>query len=112
MRGFGPIVQCCVITPTVSMPIGFLGIDAGGTRCRARLVSGRGEVIGEGAAGPANTGIGLERLFHTLVDVSEQAVRAAGLAPADLGRVAAGIGIAGMSRPGAMEKLRDGGLPF
>jgi glucosamine kinase len=94
------------------MPIGFLGIDAGGTQCRARLVSSRGEVIGEGAGGPANTLVGIERLRHTLVDVSEQAVQAAGLAPADLRRISAALGIAGMSRPGAMEKLLDANLPF
>jgi glucosamine kinase len=94
------------------MRIGFLGIDAGGTHCRARLISNTGEVIGEGEAGPANTRIGIELLHQTLLDVSEQAAKDAGLKLADLGRVAAGLGIAGISRPGAMGQLREAGLPF
>jgi glucosamine kinase len=93
-------------------PLGFLGIDAGGTHCRARLISDRSEVIGEGKAGPANTRIGFERLREVLIDVSEQAVHAAGLPPADLGRIAAALGIAGISRPGAVEKLLELDLPF
>lgn len=94
------------------MPLRFLGIDAGGTHCRARLISGRGEVIGEGKSGPANTRIGFERLREVLVDVSEQAAHAAGLTPSDLGRIAAALGIAGISRPGAKEALLALGLPF
>jgi glucosamine kinase len=93
-------------------PLGFLGIDAGGTHCRARLIANSGELLGEGYAGPANTRIGLERLREVLTDVSEQAVRAAKLSPADLKQIAAAFGIAGISRPGAMEKLQELGLPF
>ena len=94
------------------MPLGFLGIDAGGTHCRARLISDRGEAIGEGKGGPANTRIGLERLHDVLVDVSNQAIHAAGLTQSDLGRVAAALGIAGISRPGAKDALLALGLPF
>jgi glucosamine kinase len=94
------------------MEIGFLGIDAGGTRCRARLISSTGEVIGQGEAGPANTGIGIDQLHRTLLDVSDQAAQAAGLKIADLRRVAAGLGIAGISRPGALDQLRGLNLPF
>jgi len=94
------------------MPLGFLGIDAGGTHCRARLISDKGEVIGDGNAGPANTRIGFGPLREVLLDVSEQAVRAAGLPPVKLGRIAAALGVAGISRPGAMEKLLQLDLPF
>jgi len=94
------------------MDFGFIGIDAGGTHCRARLVSNTGEVIGEGEGGPANTRIGIDRLHQTLLDVSLQAAKAAGLKAVDLNRVAAGLGIAGISRPGAMEQLRALNLPF
>ena len=94
------------------MPQGFLGIDAGGTHCRARLVSAAGQVIGEGRGGPANTRIGIARLRETLIAVSEQAVRAAGLPASALGEIAAGLGIAGISRAGSVEQLRDAGLPY
>ena len=34
------------------MPDLFLGIDAGGTNCRARLVDAAGRLLGTGRAGP------------------------------------------------------------
>ena len=36
----------------------FIGVDAGGTRCRARLVDQAGTVLGEGQGGPANIRLG------------------------------------------------------
>ena len=41
----------------------FLGIDGGGTRCRARLCDDAGRTLGEGTAGAANVRLGLERAF-------------------------------------------------
>ena len=38
----------------------YLGIDAGGTRTTARLVSDSGETLGVGEAGPGNTRVGVE----------------------------------------------------
>lgn len=87
------------------MQTGFLGIDAGGTHCRARLISVDGQVIGRGDAGPANTRIGMEQLRLTLIDVTQQAAREAGYDATDLRRVSAGFGIAGISRAGAREEL-------
>ena len=40
-----------------------LGVDGGGTRCRARLATPAGDVLGEGAGGPANIRFGLEESF-------------------------------------------------
>ncbi|MBI4724482.1 MAG: N-acetylglucosamine kinase, partial [Rhodomicrobium sp.] len=45
-----------------------LGIDGGGTRCRARLCTMSGAVIGEGVAGPANIRLGLEESFAAVLD--------------------------------------------
>ena len=39
----------------------YLGIDAGGTHTRARLVSGEGRILGIGEGGPANTPSGLSQ---------------------------------------------------
>ena len=38
----------------------FLGVDGGGTQCRARLADRAGRILGEGIAGPANIRLGLE----------------------------------------------------
>ena len=90
----------------------YLGVDAGGSNCRARLVKSDGTVIGTGATGPANARIGMEKLHATLLDVSEQAIRAAGLGPGEVARIRAGMGIAGISRPGVREELEALAFPF
>lgn len=83
----------------------YLGIDAGGSTCRARLADGQGRVLGTGLAGPANTRIGLDALRAALEDVTAQAFAAAGLGPDARAATAAGMGIAGLSRPGALDAL-------
>ncbi|ONF96216.1 Glucosamine kinase GspK [Sphingomonas jeddahensis] len=84
----------------------YLGVDAGGSHCRARLVDDTGLVIGTGHAGPANTRIGMDRLRSVLDDVIGKALEEAGLAPDARGQIVAGMGIAGLSRPGSAEALR------
>ena len=37
----------------------YLGIDGGGSTCRARLSDAQGSVVGEGFAGPANFRLGV-----------------------------------------------------
>lgn len=76
----------------------YLGIDAGGSNCRARLVDASGRVVGIGQAGAANAGIGVDALRAVLADVIEQA--AATLSPAERAQVRVGMGIAGIRRPG------------
>ncbi|KQS02984.1 ATPase [Sphingomonas sp. Leaf357] len=88
----------------------YLGIDAGGSHCRARIVDAAGRVIGTGATGPANARIGVEALRAVLDIAIGEALKAAGLDEAALGQVHVGIGIAGISRPGVRDALA--GLPF
>lgn len=90
----------------------FIGVDAGGSHGRARLVDSTGSVIGTGEAGSANARIGLEALRAILLDVAGQAVRAAGLDPTEAASVRAGFGVAGMSRPGLREALSAMPMPF
>lgn len=90
----------------------YLGIDAGGSNCRARLIAADGTVIGTGQGGTANARIGLEALYETLRAVSEQATTAAGLSTEQVATIRAGMGIAGISRPGVRDALRDFAFPF
>ncbi|KAB7647939.1 BadF/BadG/BcrA/BcrD ATPase family protein [Polymorphobacter fuscus] len=90
----------------------FLGIDAGGSNCRARLIDADGVVIGTGQGGPANARIGIEPLHAALRDVADQAVAAAGLSAAEMATIRAGMGIAGISRPGVRAALADLAFPF
>ncbi len=90
----------------------YLGVDAGGSHCRARLTDVAGKVLGSGESGPANARIGLDKLRATLMEACDLALTQAGLA-ADAGpRISAGLGIAGISRPGVREALNTLELPF
>lgn len=94
------------------MTVLFLGVDAGGSHCRARLCDSAGEVLGAAEAGPANARIGMEKLRTTLMEACAGAFAAAGLGAGDLSRAKAGFGIAGISRPGIREGLNALDLPF
>lgn len=90
----------------------YIGVDAGGSHCRSRLIDADGTVLGTGETGPANARIGMERLHDALAEVTRQATQAAGLGEADLAQTHAGFGIAGISRPGVQEALQAFAFPF
>ncbi len=90
----------------------FLGVDGGGTRCRARLETDDGRVLGRGLAGPASMRFGLEIARQSILAATEQALKEAGLPIQELGRVYAGIGLAGTGQPGAREALESWRHPF
>ena len=59
----------------------FVGVDGGGTGCRARIEDAEGRLLGTGIAGPAALRIGIDR---ALAEVERPAVprsRKPGLAP-------------------------------
>jgi glucosamine kinase len=87
-------------------------MDAGGTHTRARLVSAKGEVLGTGKAGAANTPAGLPHALQALEDAWSMAVAEAGLGENDLGSIHTGIGLAGLNRRGFLDGLKAYGFPF
>lgn len=90
----------------------YLGIDAGGSHTRARLVRADGAVVGAGEAGPANARIGLDDALQEVADASLQAMAEAGLSEADFGKLRAGLGIAGLNRRGVLPGLQEHDFPF
>ncbi|QIG80182.1 BadF/BadG/BcrA/BcrD ATPase family protein [Stakelama tenebrarum] len=90
----------------------YLGIDAGGSNCRARLAAEDGTVLGTGSGGSANTRIGFPELYATLSETAYQAIRQARLDDTQIAEVHAGIGVAGYGRQGASEALRAFDFPF
>lgn len=84
----------------------FLGIDGGGTGCRAAACDAAGRVLGMGAAGPANVNTDTETTRLNVMDAARQA-----LAGQDPTRVCAVLGLAGANVRAAAEALRAG-LPF
>lgn len=73
----------------------FIGIDGGGTHCRARIRDAGGRLLGEGIGGPANARLGAALAMKSVVESASAAAAAAGLAEAELARCAAGLGLAG-----------------
>lgn len=90
----------------------YLGIDAGGTRCRARLVDGAGKVLGEGESGPANLRIGTAQVRGRILAAAASAAEAAGLTQDVLSRTSAAAGIAGTLSEAMRKELAALDWPF
>src|SRR3954464_5088034 len=90
----------------------YLGIDGGGTRCRARIEDKNGRPLGESDSGPATTRIGVEKTWRSIMEATEAAAAKAGLARADFARMHAAIGLAGLGRRGAEAALNKITHPF
>lgn len=90
----------------------FLGLDAGGTACRARLVDTSGLVFGEGHAGPGQARLGVEASFEAMLTAAREAWRAAGLGPFDFARLHVGAGVAGIERIGVADTFAARPHPF
>ncbi|MER8714701.1 N-acetylglucosamine kinase [Mesorhizobium sp. M1295] len=84
----------------------FLGVDGGGTGCRARIEDEAGTVLGQGLSGPATTRLGIEAAWASIAKAFGAAIEEAGFAAVEIARIRAGIGLAGIGRKGALEAFR------
>lgn len=84
----------------------YLGLDGGGSGCRARAWDASGIVIGEGMAGPANIMTDLEEALSAILAAGAEA-----LGGHDPRRVSACLGLAGASQPDKRDQLA-GLLPY
>jgi glucosamine kinase len=83
----------------VNTKVLLLGIDGGGTSCRARLCAYSGQILGEATAGPANLRLGLEQTFSEILRAATDCLSRAGLPRSSLGKVVACLALAGASEP-------------
>lgn len=97
--------------PQCGVPL-FIGVDGGGTGCRARIEDAEGRVLGTGIAGPAAVRLGIDKSMAALKSACLAAVAEAGLPPEALGSMDAGIGLAGIGRKGALEQIVAQPHPF
>ncbi|WP_181703939.1 BadF/BadG/BcrA/BcrD ATPase family protein [Chthonobacter albigriseus] len=89
-----------------------LGIDGGGTGCRARLTDADGRVLGEATGGPANVNTDFAGAISSILDVAAAAFAAADLRPGEMARARAGFGLAGANAARAAERLPAHPFPF
>jgi glucosamine kinase len=90
----------------------YIGVNGGGTNCRARIEDAEGRLLGWGAAGPAATRVGAVRSMQAVRRASMAAAIDAGLPPIALAQTSAGVGLAGIDRKGALEALLRRPHPF
>lgn len=90
----------------------FLGVDGGGSRCRARLETAEGVRLGEGVSGPATMRLGLDAALASIMDATRMALAQAKLGESALAHTCAGIGLAGTGHEGARAALESWRHPF
>src|SRR5215475_13005740 len=98
-------MRCCRM---VSMQSGTLlvGIDGGGTRCRARLCAASGARLADAVTGPANIRLGFKLAMIAVMSAIEQCLDQAGLSRRDLDRITACLALAGASEPTQLTMAR------
>ena len=90
----------------------FVGIDGGGTGCRARIEDAAGCLLGTGIAGPAALRLGVDRALTEVEKACRAALVEAGLDANALGSMHAAVGLAGIGRKGVHEQLTARPHPF
>ncbi len=88
-----------------------LGVDGGGTQCRARLCDGSGTVLGEGTAGPANIRLGVDDSMRAVLDATGQCLAEARLS-FDSRPIIACLALAGATEPVELEAMESYRHPF
>jgi glucosamine kinase len=87
----------------------FLGIDGGGSRCRARIRDSTGLGISEAEGGPSNIYQDLPSALATIVATAAQAAERAGV---KLQELHAGLGLAGFITSVAADRIAAADFPF
>lgn len=90
----------------------YLGIDGGGSKCRALLVSDDMQVLGEGIAGPGNPVRGMDIATASIIDATKQALLCAGLPEKSMAQLTVGAGLAGVNVPQYYALFREWQHPF
>ena len=90
----------------------YLGIDGGGTKCKARLEDAQGNLLAEAIAGPANAARNLTGSVKAVLEASEKAIAKANIKGLTLNQIHAGIGLAGINIPQVKQAFLKQSLPF
>lgn len=72
-----------------------VGVDGGGTSCRARICNANGECLGEAKTGSANVLLGVDVAMQSIIAAISEAATIAGLSDADFESMHVGLALAG-----------------
>lgn len=98
--------------PNVGAEPLFIGIDGGGTKCRACVFSADNKVLGSGLGGPANPFQGEEQAKLAILQSVEIALTNANLPSSAMGDLIVGAGLAGVNLPSVFESMNTWQHPF
>ena len=87
----------------------FLGIDGGGSKCRARIRTGSGELISEAIGGSSNIYQDFDGAIAAIIATASEAAAKGGVAVEQLH---AGLGLAGIVTSVGTDKIETARLPF
>jgi glucosamine kinase len=87
----------------------FLGVDGGGSKCRARIRDQEGMLLGEAVGGASNVYQNFEGSIANIVLAANEAAEKARV---DVQRLHAGLGLAGIVTSIGTERVEQAGLPF
>lgn len=90
----------------------FIGIDGGGTKCKARLESSRGNLQAEALAGPANPATDFFQALLSIMEACQTALQRAGCNESDFSRCHVVMGLAGVNVPKVLSKMQSWQHPF
>jgi len=90
----------------------FLGIDGGGSKCKAIVMNDNDETIGTGISGPGNPLHGFEQATNSIKESAKLALKDAGLADVELSSLIAGVGLAGVNLPVLFDQMKAWQHPF
>ncbi len=77
----------------------FIGVDGGGTSCRARIRDEQGTFLGEGHSGSANLQLGIPLAYEAVMEATRIAAEYAGLNEQDYANMHAGWALAAAEQP-------------
>jgi glucosamine kinase len=90
----------------------YLGIDGGGSKCRARIRDSAGRLLGEAEGGHANIYRDRAEARQSIIATARDAAAAAGLGDWDLAQLQAGFGLAGITTEQQARELEAEKWPF
>jgi len=90
----------------------FLGIDGGGSKCKAIVMNENNDILGSGISGPGNPAYGFEQATNSITEAATLALINAGLEATALSKLNAGVGLAGVNLPTLYAKMQAWQHPF
>ncbi|OIQ25240.1 N-acetylglucosamine kinase [uncultured Vibrio sp.] len=94
------------------MTLYYVGIDGGGTSCRARIRTQDGHFIGEAKSGSANILLGVDVAMSSILNAIETAAQQGGLTTSDYASMHVGLALAGAEQKSAWTKFMALSHPF